>query len=112
MSFELPAGKRAAVVFNDAPYVTDVAGTPPMYMRHGWRPSEFVEAFKYQVAAVAVDETATFVDATAHCHVSGRPGGVAAFAEMIEHVRDREDIWVTTRQELAAWTLRDAAAGQ
>ena len=36
-----------------------------------------------------------------HCRIVGRPGRARALDAFLEHVRDREGVWVTTRAEIA-----------
>jgi putative urate catabolism protein len=36
-----------------------------------------------------------------HCRIVGRPGRARALDAFLEHVREREDVWVTTRAEIA-----------
>jgi peptidoglycan/xylan/chitin deacetylase (PgdA/CDA1 family) len=36
-----------------------------------------------------------------HCRIVGRPGRARALARFLTHVRGRDDVWVTTRAEIA-----------
>ena len=36
-----------------------------------------------------------------HCRIVGRPGRATGLDRFLEHVRRREDVWVTTRAEIA-----------
>jgi allantoinase len=36
-----------------------------------------------------------------HCRIVGRPGRATALDRFLDHVRKREDVWVTTRAEIA-----------
>ncbi len=36
-----------------------------------------------------------------HCRIVGRPGRAPALERFLEHVRRHDDVWVTTRAEIA-----------
>jgi peptidoglycan/xylan/chitin deacetylase (PgdA/CDA1 family) len=36
-----------------------------------------------------------------HCRIVGRPGRAPALDRFLAHVKQREDVWVTTRAEIA-----------
>ena len=36
-----------------------------------------------------------------HCRIIGRPGRAPALARFLEHVRTCDDVWVTTRADIA-----------
>jgi len=36
-----------------------------------------------------------------HCRIAGRPGRVAAFSRFLDHVREREDVWIARRIDIA-----------
>jgi peptidoglycan/xylan/chitin deacetylase (PgdA/CDA1 family) len=36
-----------------------------------------------------------------HCRIVGRPGRAPALDRFLAHVRERPDVWVTTRAEIA-----------
>ncbi|MGE4337091.1 MAG: hypothetical protein AB7E55_14090 [Pigmentiphaga sp.] len=44
-----------------------------------------------------------------HPHVSGHAHRMPCFREFLNHVKQREDVWWTTREELAAWYLENHA---
>jgi peptidoglycan/xylan/chitin deacetylase (PgdA/CDA1 family) len=74
----------------------------PHAMRFGRSPRQFIEAFDDQLAhALSHEREAMIIDVTAHAHVYGRPSGAWAFEEIITKVRERDDVWVATRAELA-----------
>ena len=44
-----------------------------------------------------------------HCRIVGRPGRAPALDRFLAHVKQRDDVWVTTRAEIARhWHARDA----
>ena len=45
-----------------------------------------------------------------HLRIIGRPGRIWALQQFFEHVRNHKDIWVTTRQQIAA-TFRESSSG-
>lgn len=78
----------------------------PHAMRFGRSPRQFVEAFDDQLAAVSTTEReAMIIDVTAHAHVYGRPSGAWAFETIAASVRQRDDIWIATRAEVARHVL-------
>src|SRR5690606_10005508 len=73
----------------------------PVYMRHGNPPRALYDAFS-EVFRAAVDfDDAGHVDVTVHAHVFGRPFGVRILEDIIQAVAHRDDVWVTTKTELA-----------
>lgn len=44
-----------------------------------------------------------------HPHVSGHAHRMPCFREFLNHVKQREDVWWTTREELATWYLQNHA---
>ncbi len=82
----------------------------PHAMRFGRSPRQFIELFDDQLAgALAGEQEALIVDVTAHCHCYGRPAGAWAFETIARSVRGRDDIWLTTRDEIAAHVRAGAA---
>jgi len=47
------------------------------------------------------DEGGRMMNVGLHCRIVGRPGRARALDRFLEHVRSREDVWVTTRAEIA-----------
>jgi peptidoglycan/xylan/chitin deacetylase (PgdA/CDA1 family) len=76
----------------------------PHAMRFGRSPQQFVELFDYSMTAslAAQHDGAVIVDVTAHCHCYGHPAGAAAYEEIARSVSGRDDVWVTTRDAIAA----------
>jgi peptidoglycan/xylan/chitin deacetylase (PgdA/CDA1 family) len=74
----------------------------PHAMRFGRSPRQFVEAFDDQLtAALSHEQEALLIDVTAHAHVYGRPSGAWAFETIAAKMRERDDVWVATRAEIA-----------
>ena len=46
-----------------------------------------------------------------HCRLAGRPGRAAALARFLDHVRAHDDVWIATREEIAAHWNRIHPAG-
>jgi peptidoglycan/xylan/chitin deacetylase (PgdA/CDA1 family) len=42
-----------------------------------------------------------------HPHVSGHPHRMACYREFLAHATSRDDVWWTTREELATWYLKN-----
>jgi peptidoglycan/xylan/chitin deacetylase (PgdA/CDA1 family) len=75
----------------------------PHAMRFGRSPGQFVELFDEALGHMLKDEDeAVILDATCHTHVYGRPTGAWAFEEVARKVKARDDVFLTTRNEIAA----------
>jgi peptidoglycan/xylan/chitin deacetylase (PgdA/CDA1 family) len=75
----------------------------PHAMRFGRSPRQFVELFDDLLAgALSGEDEAVIVDVTAHCHCYGRPAGAWAYETIARNVRARDDVWLTTRDEISA----------
>lgn len=73
----------------------------PHSIRYGNAPHELVETFRDTLEwMVAYEPTATCMNFTAHTHVYGRPAGAVVFDRLLSHVKERTDIWLTTRDEV------------
>jgi peptidoglycan/xylan/chitin deacetylase (PgdA/CDA1 family) len=78
----------------------------PHAMRFGRSPRQFIDIFDDLLATALSDENeALIIDVTAHCHCYGRPGGAWAFETVAKHVAERDDVWLTTRDRIAAHVL-------
>ncbi|MDP2410041.1 MAG: polysaccharide deacetylase family protein [Pseudolabrys sp.] len=79
----------------------------PHAMRFGRSPRQFIELFDDNLAAALSDqEGAIILDVTAHCHCYGRPAGAWAIEAIAKSVRNRDDVWLTTRDEITAHVLK------
>ena len=75
----------------------------PHAMRFGRSPGQFVELFDEALGHMLTGEDeAVILDATCHAHVYGRPTGAWAFEEIARKVKARDDVFLTTRNEIAA----------
>jgi peptidoglycan/xylan/chitin deacetylase (PgdA/CDA1 family) len=75
----------------------------PHAMRFGRSPRQFVELFDDLLAgALSGEEEVVIVDVTAHCRCYGRPTGAWAYETIARNVRARDDVWLTTRDEISA----------
>jgi peptidoglycan/xylan/chitin deacetylase (PgdA/CDA1 family) len=75
----------------------------PHAMRFGRSPGQFVELFDEALGhMLAGEDEAVILDATCHAHVYGRPTGAWAFEEVARKVKARDDVFLTTRNEIAA----------
>jgi peptidoglycan/xylan/chitin deacetylase (PgdA/CDA1 family) len=82
----------------------------PHAMRFGRSPRQFIELFDDNLTAALADkDEATIVDVTAHCHCYGRPAGAWAYEAIAKSVRERDDIWLTTRDEITAHVRKTVA---
>lgn len=82
----------------------------PHAMRFGRSPRQFIELFDDHLsAAITGEDEAVIIDITAHCHCYGRPAGAWAYEAIAKSVQGRDDVWLTTRDEIAAH-VRNCAA--
>jgi peptidoglycan/xylan/chitin deacetylase (PgdA/CDA1 family) len=106
---------------SDAADVIDVGGRKLVRMAVPWEvndywtwaltfqpPSAFVELFKRSFD-VLYREGGQIVGAVAHSGLYGHPFGVSAFEEVVEYVKAHDDVWITTRRDIARWVLEHEA---
>jgi peptidoglycan/xylan/chitin deacetylase (PgdA/CDA1 family) len=100
---------------DDRPYlqvfdVGQIVGIPltmeindlPHAMRFGRSPRQFIETFDDLLAgALERTDEPLMIDVTAHAHCYGRPAGAWAYEAIARNVRARDDVWLTTRDEMA-----------
>lgn len=71
-------------------------------MRFGRTPREFVEVFDDALEHMLANRDDTvIIDVLVHCHCYGRPAGAWAYSEIAKKCAGRDDIWVTTRGQIA-----------
>lgn len=81
----------------------------PHSVRYGNQPSSLVEHLRDVLEGSAKADPQPFMlDVTAHTHAYGRPAGAWAYDAMIEIAKQRTDVWITTRREIAAYALAQA----
>lgn len=112
------------VLDTDAPYIQqfdngEIVAVPfnmeindlPHAMRFGRTATQFVEMFDAFLAnTLKVDDGALIIDVTAHAHCYGRAAGAWAYEEVVRRVASRDDVYVATRGEIAAYTRAHTAA--
>lgn len=71
-------------------------------MRFGRTPQQFVESFEQSLAQVLADKEDTVIlDVLVHTHCYGRPACAWAYGAIAKMCAQRDDIWVTTRGQIA-----------
>ncbi len=71
-------------------------------MRFGRTPGQFIDLFEETLEATLADTSDTVIlDVLAHTHCYGRPAGAWAFGEIARRCVGRDDIWLTTREQIA-----------
>ena len=81
----------------------------PHCIRYGNDPGSLLDQFKAILdRATTCDPQPFMLDVTAHTHVFGRPSGAWVYDAMMQLALDRSDIWITTRQEMAAYAREHA----
>jgi len=93
--------KRIACI----PLTMDVNDLPTS-IRYGHEPRHMLSAFEDTFSAMMEREhSPLMLDVTAHTHVFGRPSGAWVFDEIMAQMQTRQDVWVTTRAEMAKYVL-------
>jgi peptidoglycan/xylan/chitin deacetylase (PgdA/CDA1 family) len=78
----------------------------PHTMRFGRTPQQFVEMFQQALAhLLQADNDVVILDVMVHAHCYGRPAAAWAYREIARMCADRDDIWVTTRGQIARHLL-------
>jgi peptidoglycan/xylan/chitin deacetylase (PgdA/CDA1 family) len=79
----------------------------PHSMRFGRTPSQFVEMFEDALRHTLADPNDPIIlDVLVHAHCYGRPACAWAFGEIAEKCAARDDIWLTTRGQIAEHFLQ------
>lgn len=106
---------------DDRPYVLDYNGKRivaipltmdvndlPTCIRYGHAPRHMLDAFVDTFTAMRERESVPLmIDVTAHTHVMGRPSGAWVYDEIMAIVAKHSDVWVTTREEMADYVLKE-----
>ncbi|KAK3677793.1 hypothetical protein LTR78_002643 [Recurvomyces mirabilis] len=78
-------------------------------MPHNWSsPDDF---YNYLVAAFdelyaeGVEGSPKMMSVGLHARISGRPGRIGAVRKFVEYIRQKEGVWVATREEIARYWL-------
>ncbi len=83
------------------PFTMDINDLPHA-MRFGRTPQQYIDMFDaYLAHTLKADDGPIIIDVTAHAHCYGRPGGAWAFEELARKTKGRDDVWITTRQDIA-----------
>lgn len=82
----------------------------PHCIRYGNDPAGLIDQFKAALdRATKADAQPFMIDVTAHTHVFGRPSGAWVYDAMMKLARERDDIWIATRAEIAAHARQQAS---
>lgn len=71
--------------------------------------SVFVEGFTDSFDTLYAEGKRGFpswTDMVLHCHMAGRPNFIPALRKCLDHVKAHDNVWWTTKQGLAEWTLQ------
>jgi peptidoglycan/xylan/chitin deacetylase (PgdA/CDA1 family) len=106
---EYDGGKGGLRRIVGIPLTMDVNDLPHS-IRYGNAPGALVEHFQEVLDGTAKADPQPFMlDVTAHTHAYGRPAGAWAYDAMIELALARDDIWITTRRQIADYALAQPA---
>jgi hypothetical protein len=78
----------------------------PMIMRFGRSPMALHEEMQRLVDYGLRSGEQTVLDLTVHAHVGGRPAVAGVLFDLLSDLHRRSDVWLTTRNEMAAWVDR------
>lgn len=99
-----PAGR---IVRMSVPWEVNDAS---QYSRSYNPPSSFVEIFRRSFQELHA-EGGGVLGVAAHAMIYGRPFGVSALREVLDLIRGYDDVWVTTREQIARRVLARHSAG-
>ena len=83
-----------AIDSNDMKFWLAPSFTPDMWLDYAKRTFDVL-------LAEAKSDGARMMSLGLHLRIIGRPGRIGAFADFIEYVKGREDVWITTRENIA-----------
>ncbi|WP_420223431.1 polysaccharide deacetylase family protein [Pigmentiphaga litoralis] len=103
---------------DDRPYVMDfggkrIVGIPltmdvndlPTCIRYGQGPRHMLDTFEDTFAAMRAEDAPLMLDVTAHTHVMGRPSGAWVYDAIMARVKESDDVWICTREDMARYVL-------
>jgi putative urate catabolism protein len=108
---------------DELPYWVDVGGRPHLIIPYTLDANDFkflltngfvtgADFLEYLVDSFEQlhDEGGRMMSVGLHCRIVGRPGRARALDRFLAHVRERDDVWVTTRADIARhWYANHAA---
>lgn len=84
-----------AIDSNDMKFWLAPAFTPDMWLDYAKRSFDWLHA-------EAREEGARMMSLGLHLRIIGRPGRISAFRDFLDYVTSKEDVWITTREQVAA----------
>ena len=79
---------------NDMKMWTDPALTPDQWLKYA------IDTFEWLYAEGS--DAPRMMSFGVHLRIVGRPGRIGAFEAFLKHVKRRQDVWITTRADIAA----------
>ena len=73
---------------------TDPALTPDQWLKYA------IDTFEWLYAEGS--DAPRMMSFGVHLRIVGRPGRIGAFEAFLKHVKRRQDVWITTRADIAA----------
>ena len=86
------------------PYSLDCNDFKYMMPNNWSSPDDFFDYLKGafdELYAEGHDGSPKMMSVGLHARISGRPGRIGAVRQFVEYVRNKQDVWVTTREEVA-----------
>lgn len=98
---EMPDGSKTPMVIlpyaidsNDMKFWISPSFTPDMWLNYAKRTFDVL-------LSEAQTDGARMMSLGLHLRIIGRPGRIGAFADFMEYVTNRDDVWIATREEIA-----------
>jgi peptidoglycan/xylan/chitin deacetylase (PgdA/CDA1 family) len=89
---------------NDMKFWLSASFTPQMWLDYAMRSFDWL-------LAESKEEGARMMSLGLHLRIIGRPGRIAALGAFLDHVAGRDDVWITTREEIARHFAEHVPAG-
>ena len=106
---EMPDGSTKPMVIlpyaidsNDMKFWISPSFTPDMWLNYAKRTFDVL-------LSEAQTDGARMMSLGLHLRIIGRPGRIGAFADFLEYVKNRDDVWITTREEIAKHFIKETS---
>jgi len=83
-----------AIDSNDMKFWLDPSFTAQMWLDYAKRTFD-------ELLAEAAEEGARMMSLGLHLRIIGRPGRIWALREFLDYVKDRDDVWIARREDIA-----------
>jgi len=91
-----------AIDSNDMKFWISPSYTPDMWLNYAKR------SFDVLLSESQTDG-ARMMSLGLHLRIIGRPGRIGAFADFLEYVKNRDDVWIATREDIAKHFIKETS---